>query len=170
MRTITAGGKVKGMTYDLIKHHRRSIRLKEYDYSWPAWYYLTICTSNRECVLGKIVDEKMVLSQWGNLAQQQWVWLPKHFPTVELDAYVVMPNHIHGIIIINNPRRGEITSPLQSYSTARRTPTLGKIVAFYKYRTTKMINEMKATPSVRFWQRNYYEHIHPVRFIFDGEQ
>ena len=147
------------MTYDPIRHHRRALRLQHYDYSWPAWYYVTICTSDRLCVLGKIVSDQMVLSQWGNLAQQQWVWLPKHFPTVELDAHVVMPNHIHGIIIINNPRRGEITSPLQNDPNMRGKPSLGKTVAFYKYQTTKMINEMKASPGARFWQRNYYEHI-----------
>lgn len=84
------------------KHHRRSIRLKNYDYSQPGGYFITICTYKRRCLFGKIVNGKMILNKFGKIAQQCWLEIPKHFPNVELDEFIVMPNHIHGIILIND--------------------------------------------------------------------
>jgi putative transposase len=137
---------------NLNLHNRRSIRLKEYDYSQSGEYFVTICTHNRECLLGEIVDEEMKLSSIGEIVQRCWEEIPKHFPNVELDAFVVMPNHVHGIIINDESCRGEVTSPL-------RKPTLGNIVAYFKYQSTKLINEMNGTTGDRFWQRNYFEHV-----------
>src|SRR5271157_3677875 len=82
-------------------HHRRSIRLKGFDYSQPGGYFITICTQNHECVLGEIVDGQVRLSPAGEIASQCWSEIPKHFPNVELDVNVMMPNHVHGIIIIH---------------------------------------------------------------------
>jgi REP element-mobilizing transposase RayT len=86
------------------RRHRKAIRLKEYDYSQPGEYFVTICTYNHECVLGTIVKEEMKLSQMGAIAQQCLIETPKHFPNVELDEYVVMPNHVHAIIVITDRR------------------------------------------------------------------
>jgi REP element-mobilizing transposase RayT len=94
------------MPYNPEKHHRRSIRLKDYDYSTPGAYFITICTHQRECLLGEVLNGEMQLNQLGQLASAHWQRLPHHFPTVELDAFVVMPNHVHGILILTNPRRG----------------------------------------------------------------
>jgi REP element-mobilizing transposase RayT len=81
-------------------HQRKSIRLKEYDYSQPGEYFVTICTYNHECLLGVIVKDEMQLSQMGTIAHQCLMETPKHSPNVALDEFVVMPNHIHGIIVI----------------------------------------------------------------------
>ena len=86
------------------RHNRKAIRLKEYDYSQPGEYFVTICTYNHECVLGTIVKEEMKLSQMGAIAQQCLIETPKHFPNVDLDEYVVMPNHVHAIIVITDRR------------------------------------------------------------------
>ena len=117
----------------------------------------------------------MQLNKYGDTVMKYWDAIPGHFPHVEMDEFVVMPNHLHGIIIFNNTGRGEVTSPFSSvvtpYSKTKpatkqggETPplrplTLGQIVAFYKYQTTKTINGMRDMVGVRFWQRNYWEHV-----------
>ncbi len=88
------------MIYDPAKHHRRSIRLKGYDYANPGWYYLTICTHDREFLFGEIVRDQMHPSEMGAIAQECWNEIPRHFPRASLDVSVVMPNHLHGIIVI----------------------------------------------------------------------
>jgi putative transposase len=76
------------------------MRLKEYDYSQPGEYFITICTYNHECIFGNIVDEEMKLSTEGAIAQRCWEKIPKHFSNVQLDEYSIMPNHVHGILIL----------------------------------------------------------------------
>ena len=88
------------MKYDPNKHHRRSIRLKGYDYTQVGAYFVTICTDNRECLFDEIVLRRVVETYWRTL--------PQHFPNVVLDEWVVMPNHLHGIVVItDDARRGE---------------------------------------------------------------
>jgi len=87
------------MKYNSNIHHRKSIRLKSYDYSSAGEYFITICTYNRECILGEAIGEGVKLTEIGEIAQQCWLEIPKHFPKIELDEYVIMPNHIHGIIV-----------------------------------------------------------------------
>ena len=168
------------MRYDPIKHHRRSIRLRGHDYSDPGEYYVTICTHNRECVLGEIKDGEMRLSNAGEIAERCWYEIPQHFENVGLGEFVTMPNHLHVIILLRGiSRRDEVTSSLQIMSSSLRVssspwtdseiepkqpiikclPTLGRVIAYYKYQSTKLINAMRATPGTRFWQRSYYEHI-----------
>jgi len=90
------------MPYNPHKHHRRSIRLKGYDYSQGGAYFITICTENRDCLLGEIIDGEMKLSGPGCLIEQCWRNLPQRFPCVSIDEFIVMPNHFHGILWINN--------------------------------------------------------------------
>ena len=85
---------------------RRSIRLKGYDYSKAGAYFVTICTQNKECLLGEIVDGKMILNDVGEFAKKCWNDIPLHFPHVKLDIYCIMPNHIHGIINISDSAGG----------------------------------------------------------------
>ena len=103
---ITGNGTVFGaervMTYDPEKHHRRSIRLKGYDYTQPGAYFITICTHSRACLFGEIIDGEMHLNEAGQIVVQTWQDLPNHISNVQLDAFVVMPNHVHGIIIITD--------------------------------------------------------------------
>jgi len=86
--------------YDPDRHHRRSIRLKEYDYTQAGAYFVTICAYQWECLFGDVRDGEMVLSEYGRIVQETWDDLPNHYPHVELDAWVVMPNHVHGIIVL----------------------------------------------------------------------
>lgn len=83
------------MKYNPELHHRKSIRLKDYDYSKPGKYFITICTKYSECSFGKIHNGKMQLNEYGKIAQQCWLDIPNHFPYAKLDEFIVMPNHIH---------------------------------------------------------------------------
>jgi putative transposase len=134
-------------------HNRKPIRFKEYDYSQPGEYFITICTKDKKCMFGSIANGKMDLNEKGRIVDRCWRGIPEHFPFVDLDEYVTMPNHFHGIIIINeNNCRGEVISPL-------RKQTLGNIVAYFKYQSTKLINELQGTSGVKVWQRNYYDRV-----------
>jgi REP element-mobilizing transposase RayT len=105
------------MKYDPQKHHRRTIRLKGHDYTSPGAYFITICTHQRQCLFGKIVDGKMQLNEFGNWVDACWKRLPTHFSHLQLDRFVVMPNHIHGILVLtHNPNEP--------------TPTNGRGAAF----------------------------------------
>ncbi len=152
--------------FDPNLHHRRSIRLKGYDYSLAGAYFVTIVTHQRECLFGEVVNGKMVLNEPGRIVQKWWDDIPAHFPGVETGAFVIMPNHVHGIIVItcrgavpapkldDSQNRGGETPPL------RKTPTLGQIVAYFKYKSTKEINGLDGAGVVtKLWQRNYYERI-----------
>jgi REP element-mobilizing transposase RayT len=95
------------MAYDPQRHHRRSIRLTGYDYALPGAYFVTICTKNRVCFFGDVVEGRVQPSPIGAAAQACWAEIPDHFPQVALDAFVVMPNHVHGIIGITNRADGD---------------------------------------------------------------
>src|SRR6185503_5853198 len=84
-----------------MKHHRRSIRLTGYDYSQAGAYFVTVCTRQRECVFGEVSAEAgMCLNEYGGIAQKVWDALPGRYTNVKTDEFVIMPNHIHGIIVI----------------------------------------------------------------------
>ena len=148
-------------------HHRKSIRLKEYDYSNPNWYYVTICTNNHHCIFGKVKNGRMVLNRIGKIVDDEWLRTKKIRENIDLDYYVTMPNHIHGIIIIE--RRGELYSPqTENQGRMRYAPTdkfkspsqsLGSIIRGFKSSVTKRINEMSGSTIFPVWQRNYYDHI-----------
>lgn len=98
------------MPYNSNLHNRNSIRMQGYDYTQIGSYFITICTRHKECLLGEITDGKMKLSSLGEIVYCQWLQLPNRFSNIILDAFIIMPNHIHGIVIINGenpPRRGE---------------------------------------------------------------
>lgn len=146
------------MNYDPEKHHRKSISIPGYDYSQNGHYFVTICVQNKECIFGKINDGKMILNDIGKIIDLYWNKSLNHFKNIELDKYQIMPNHMHGIIVINNigSSRGEVISPLQ---ISEQCPTLGKIIAYFKYQSTKHINQIRKIPGIKLWQRNYYEHV-----------
>jgi len=148
--------------HDPEKHHRRSVRLRGYDYAQPGAYFVTICTHERECLLGEIVDGEMVLNEYGHIVRACWEVIADHFPHVTLDTFVIMPNHVHGIIMIDSPVGARHASPLPSDVTPPRGPkggSVGAIVGSFKSAVTRRINEMRGTPGMTIWQRNYYEHI-----------
>jgi REP element-mobilizing transposase RayT len=145
------------MKFDPQKHHRRSIRLKEYDYAQPGGYFITSVTYHREMLFGKIADGEMALSKFGEIADECWRAIPEHFPNVELGTYVVMPNHIHGIIVITDGRGTIYRAPTQEQfqkPVARSIPT---IIRTYKAAVTRRIGDEHNTAGI--WQRNYFEHV-----------
>jgi REP element-mobilizing transposase RayT len=151
--------------YDRERHHRRSIRLTGFDYSAPGSYHITICTHARECLFGEITNGLMQANAHGEVALTCWHSIPSHFPNVRLDAFVVMPNHIHGIIVIDGivaeTRDVEAThaSPLPNVPRGPQQASIGAIVGSYKSAVTRRVNAMRGTPGWPVWQRNYYEHV-----------
>jgi REP element-mobilizing transposase RayT len=131
-------------------HHRRSIRLKEFDYSREGAYFLTICTHKRECIFGNIIDEHSELSKYGHIVESVWMDLPKHYNNIQLDEFVIMPNHIHGIIFIVGA--GFKPAPTTRYP-------LSEIIRGFKTFSSRKINESRNTPGVPVWQRNFYERV-----------
>jgi REP element-mobilizing transposase RayT len=92
------------MAYDPEIHHRKSIRLRGYDYSAPGRYFVTICAQEKACLFGGIASGQIELNDYGRIVENVWKELPLHFPLVELDRFVVMPNHFHAIAVIVDPR------------------------------------------------------------------
>lgn len=146
----------RSMPYNPDKRRRRSIRLKDYDYSQAGAYFVTICTYNKECVFGDIKDGKIELSEIGKVASKYWVEIPEHFSCVQLDEFVVMPNHIHGIVIINSVGVQNF-EPLQHKYQHIIPKSIGSIIRTYK---SAVSHWCKTNGYVHFrWQRNYYEHV-----------
>lgn len=140
------------------KPNRRSIRLPEYDYSQAGAYFVTICVLGKIHRLGEVIDGEMNLNKLGEVADMGWRWLTER---ADLPVSCVMPNHVHAIVVLPDTGRGGVTPPL-------RKPTLGQVVAYYKYATTKVINQIQNAPGVRFWQRNYYERVIRNQREFDA--
>jgi len=150
------------------RHRRRSIRLPGYDYSSAGAYFVTICTQNRKRLFGEIVDGEMRLNDAGKIVAHEWMNIGKINNEIELDEWIVMPDHFHGILIINVAVRAIHESPGQSESprqpgqmaiVQRRNMTLPKLIGRFKMLSSKSINIIRNTPGVPVWQRNYYEHI-----------
>ena len=140
-----------------MNKNRQSIRLRGYDYSQSGAYFVTICTQNKKCFFGNMVNDEMVLNDAGRMLESVWSELPERFPHVKLDEFVIMPNHFHGIVVF---RRGE--HKIRPYGTL--PDTLGRIMQAFKSTTTnKYIAGVKQKQWPLFpgklWQRNYYEHV-----------
>ncbi len=156
------------MKYDPAKHHRRSIRLTGYDYTQPGAYFVTICTQGRACLFGEVLDGAMRLNPFGELVQMTWHDLPHHVDDIVLDAFVVMPNHVHGIIMIVEPSVGAgsepaptepAPTPATDEPTYKKRHGLPEIVRQFKTFSARRINHRRNMPGVPVWQRNYYEHV-----------
>lgn len=181
------------MACDPTRHHRWSIRLQGYDYSQAGAYFVTICAQDRVHLFGAVVDGEMLLNDAGRAVEGCWGDIPAHFPNVELDAFVVMPNHVHGIIVITegvvgaenvlcrqgvSSGRAENVPPRQSLSR-----TLGSVVRGVKIGVKLWFRANMRVSTV--WQRNFYEHVirndksrdhireyianNPARWLFDRE-
>lgn len=138
--------------------------MQGYDYSQEGAYYVTICTQDRLCLFGEVVDGEMVLNEYGKIAEEEWLNTEKIRKNIKLGAFVIMPNHLHGIIVITG--RGELHSPFLPQGECNsplRGPSnnIGAIVRGYKSSVTKQLKEIGGndTPDGKIWQRNYYEHI-----------
>ena len=175
------------MPYDPKIHHRKSIRLKGYDYSQDGLYFVTICCENKVCRFGNIKDGEMYLNEYGKIAYTQWLKLGERFTNCELDDFQIMPNHMHGIIVLNNPvTQTRLVSKNAENNTAGATlavapndenneiieteragaspaptgATLGNIIGAYKSIVANeclKIYKSKNARMGKLWQRNYYE-------------
>ena len=153
------------------RHHRRSLRLSGYDYSQNGAYFVTVCTQNRECLFGKIENGEMLLNDAGRIVLEEWVKTAEIRSNIELDECVVMPNHFHGILVVSDRRGTARRAPTTRRApTARRAPTMERfgqpvsgsiptVIRSFKSAVAKRINEMRQTPALQLWQRNYYEHV-----------
>lgn len=159
-------------------YRRRSIRLKGFDYSQTGYYFVTICTRERECLLGEIADYKIKLNEMGKMAERTWHEIPIHFPNFVMDQCMIMPNHLHGIIRILGENQNKDAAKggglMNQTPTLQRSSdgdsnsdqwimmkdpalTLGKIIRFLKARSTQAIRKNMGISF--YWQRNYFEHI-----------
>ncbi|HEX9917447.1 MAG TPA: transposase [candidate division Zixibacteria bacterium] len=148
------------MTNNPEKYHRHSIRLKSYDYSQEGAYFVTICTQDKKYPLGKVVGGNMELSSIGKIAQEYLFDISKHFANAKLDQFVIMPNHIHTIIMVE--KVGAIHElPLRKppLRIRRRKMLIPKIIGYFKMNCAKKINQMQNSCGMPVWQRNYYEHV-----------
>jgi REP element-mobilizing transposase RayT len=148
------------MKYNSEIHHRRSIRLKEYDYANAGAYFVTICTWKKEHVFGKIVNSEMIFSQIGGIIQQEWHNIPIRYKNVELDAFIIMPNHLHGILNVGASLAGAPDNAIiqNSRAGASPAPTLGDIIGSFKSLCIYNCRN-NGLNAGKLWQRNYYEHI-----------
>lgn len=131
---------------------RQRNRLKNYDYSQSGYYFVTICTWGLFNYFGQIINDKMGLNQFGLIVKKQWNWVAEHYPYVQLDDFVIMPNHIHGIIIINR----DIVRNGCNHS-ARKIKPLPELMGAFKTTSSKLIHNAGLL-SFR-WKRSFYDHI-----------
>ena len=154
---------ISGMSDDIP--NRQSIRLPRYDYSRPGAYFITLCTQNRVPLFGKIVAGEMRLNDTGMMAENCWKQIPVHFPHVVLDSFVIMPDHVHGIVWITDEteNKGEYYSPLRTQKPRTgkfpdgTSKTVGSIVRGFKTGITQWMRQN--TDTDRPWQRGYHERI-----------
>ena len=147
-------------------HHRRSIRLKHYNYSQSGAYFITICIQKRLCLFGHIVNDFMILSEAGKMISEQWEKLTSRFNEILLDEYIIMPNHFHGIVMIENQKEDRF-SRAAYINRAIRSPynsiLSGMIRIFKSITTHHYIHGVKNNNwrpfDGKLWQRNYHEHI-----------
>jgi len=165
------------MKYNSEKQHRRSIRLQGYDYASAGLYFITLCTYQQQCLFGEIVDGEVRLSDDGKVVSDEWMRSRNIRQEIDFDAWIIMPNHLHGIVIIQpsdlsielsdrttNNVGANGRSPLQETNQDRIIPSmkprsLSSFIAGFKSGTTKRINVRRNAPGTPVWQRNYYEQI-----------
>lgn len=135
--------------------NRKSIRLPHYDYSHPGMYFVTICTHQREPILGTIDAGYMILNAAGKFVEQTWHALPNRFPNLKTDKFTLMPNHVHAILFLETPQ----SSPGGASPAPTTRTSLAAVVCALKSQSAIGINKIRMTPNRPVWQRNYFEHI-----------
>ncbi|MEN8241890.1 MAG: transposase [Chloroflexota bacterium] len=140
------------------KHERKTTRLRGFDYSQAGYYFITICTHKRFCCLGDVADGEMEVSEAGEIVQEVWGKLPQHYFYMCLDEFIIMPNHVHGIIQLTEknsiPGRGGFRNP-----PLQPRHGLPEIVRGFKTWSARRINQLCGTLGEKFWQRSFYDHI-----------
>jgi putative transposase len=136
-----------------IYPRRKSLRLSGYDYGQQGVYFVTLCTQQKLCLFGQIIESTMRLNQYGKIAELVWQEIPLHYPDINNNIFIVMPNHIHGLISLQESRRaGSKPAPTTGFP-------LSEIVRAFKTYSSRRINQLRNTPGAQIWQRGYYEHV-----------
>lgn len=149
------------MKYNPRIHHKRSTRLRGYDYSQPGAYFITANCCSRFPIFGKIIGGQMMLNEFGIIAQTEWLRTPTIRPNIALGPYVIMPDHIHGILIIDYAFYGKINL-LEALNVApflSPSQTIGAIMRGYMGTVTSQINKLRNTPNENVWQTRFHDHI-----------
>lgn len=146
------------MKYNPKIHNRRSIRLRGYDYIQAGAYFITICCQDRKCRFGKIENDKMILNEYGTIAYNEWIKLPERFLNNELDVFQIMPNHLHGIIVLNDVGA---TLAVAHDAVAHDAVMIQRAGAYKSLVANKCLEIFKSKNEImgKLWQRNYHEHI-----------
>ena len=139
-----------------MNDHRKSVRLLHYDYSQAGAYFITICVKDREPLFGSVSEDAVNLSQFGHVVEEEWNKTAVIRNNVEIDEYVVMPNHFHGIVVLKDFERSDSR---KEHFGAPVAGSLSTIVRLFKQACTVHINKLRDTPHAPLWQRSYYEHI-----------
>jgi|HubBroStandDraft_6_1064221.scaffolds.fasta_scaffold119782_3 putative transposase len=139
--------------------HRRSIRLKGRDYSWPGTYFVTICTAQRKSLLGRVEDGVMRENVLGRLVRAHWMQLPREFACIELDVFIVMPNHIHGMISLHRQVSAADPQHKPAEFAKPQTGSISWIVRTFKARATREARLLLNRPELNVWQRNYFDRV-----------
>lgn len=149
------------MPYDPNRHRRRSLRLPDYDYSSPGAYFVTVCTFDRELLFGTITDGKMSSNAYTSIVRDEWLWSQEIRQEIALDTWIIMPNHLHGIVwITGQPGDSLAASSKESAHKLRARPkSLSTFITGFKSSATIRINKLRDTRGAPVWQRNYYERI-----------
>ena len=130
---------------------RKPNRLKDYDYSRNGLYFVTICTKDRINYFGEIANGEMILNEFGKIAENQWIWLQTQYDYVILDEFKIMPNHVHGILIIANDVGNGRDRSLQ------KTKSLSSLIGAFKTTSSKLIHQIGNVQF--FWQKSFHDHI-----------
>ena len=152
---------------------RRSMRLPDHDYRKQGAYFVTICTYRAQCVFGNVVNGEMILSDLGLVVRDEWLKTSQIRSNVELDTFTVMPNHLHGILLISDvegraTQRVAPTGERENAALADRTVrgsrslqagSLGAIVGQFKSAVTKRCRRLMGLPELKIWQRGYYDSV-----------
>lgn len=151
--------------------HRKQIRLRGCDYAFPGVYFVTICSAGKRSVFGSMRGEGIILSPEGEIVRSEWIAMPERFSRLVLDEFVIMPNHLHGVLAFAGLAGGASPSPttgntttkpqgaLRSSGQARPSPTLFDAIGAFKSISTIKVNRLLRRRGVPLWQRSYYEHI-----------
>ena len=139
---------VQQMQNPIVLPHRKQLRLRGYDYAFPGAYFVTICSAGKRPVFGSISGESIVLSPEGEIVRSEWIALPERFSRLVLDEFVIMPNHLHGVLAFVGPAGG-----------ASPSPTLFEVIGAFKSISTIRVNRLLRRRGVPLWQRGYYERV-----------
>ena len=149
-------------------HQRRTVRLAGRDYSADGAYFVTVCTVDREPVFGAVVDGHVRLNALGELVAEAWRWLPMQYPYASLDEWCVMPDHLHGLLVLGGSRfevggsraapAGDVVTTNVDAPLTRRKP-VGELIGAFKTVSTKNINALRGTPGALVWQRDFWDRV-----------